>query len=713
MPKTNYKKMVLDARPDRLDLRDREYRPHLSSLPSQFPPTEYIDNLLPCYKKNDLILNQGQEGACTGFGLAATINYLIWRDQIDEYDDIHKIDHCDLNVKEKLVSERMLYHMARVYDEWDGEDYSGSSCRGAMKGWHRHGVCKKSLWEYDISGKFLPPKNDSWAEDALATPLGAYYRINHQSVVDMQAAIVEVGAIYCSADVHEGWWLSETNSLSVMKHSNKMIGGHAFCIIGYTQDGFIVQNSWGEKWGWNGFAVVSYSDWVANGSDAWIVARGVPVKKANAPRMFANNALQDVASNRSDPKKAGINQALKYPYPDKFPAKPWTEDEAYSHALVISNNGRPKHTVIAMEDPDASAEYLCYTKLREWLKTSDKNRKIAVYAHGGLNSEEDSINRVRVMAPYFKANDIYPLFVVWKTGLGETLSNIISESSSNIAEDDPIESSRAEGFGEWVSDKTDRAIEAIARGIQAKGLWSEMKENAVYACDRAVPGFVQNRGGKAGAMVILAKALEKLTKEFPDIEIHMAGHSAGSILLGAWLDELAKRKLVVQTASLFAPACTIEFANKTYLPAIEKGVLDKKKLFIHNMDDEREKADNTGKFYRKSLLYLVSRALEDIHKMPILGMAAAWNSKNCEEKMSGGFHITQKNQIEKWCAFIKSGNKPILYGREKKQVKINVKPDFIDLSHGSFDNDIEVIEFTLKKIKGSTLKTKVVNLCGY
>ena len=31
----------------------------------------------------------------------------------------------------------MLYEMARRYDEWPGENYEGSSARGAMKGWVR------------------------------------------------------------------------------------------------------------------------------------------------------------------------------------------------------------------------------------------------------------------------------------------------------------------------------------------------------------------------------------------------------------------------------------------------------------------------------------------------------------------------------------------------------------------------------------------------
>jgi len=713
-----YKNMVLDARPDRMDLRDREYRPHLQSLPTEYPPQQYVETFLPSYKNNQLILNQGTEGACTGFGLAATINYLIWNDEIRaKQQDPNfnlRVDINRIDIKDVLVSERMLYHMARVYDEWDGEDYSGSSCRGAMKGWHRHGVCKKSLWEYDTkNGQFLVPK-DGWATDALASPLGAYYRINHKSVVDMQAAISEVGAIYCSGDVHEGWWLKQSASLPVMDISDKMVGGHAFCMIGYNEQGFIVQNSWGDTWGWNGFAVLQYADWVENGSDAWVVSRGVPVQTGAAPQMFANNALQDVATDRKDPKMAAINRALKYPYPAKFKAKPWTEDQAYAHALVISNNGRPKQTVIAAENADASAKQICEDNLRQWLQASTKNRKIVVYAHGGLNGEEASINRVRVMAPYFKANGIYPLFVIWKTGLGETLSNIVSEAVNDIFRIGPSESGRAEGFGEWLSDKTDRAIEAIARGVSAKGLWSEMKENAIYASDRAVPGFAQNKAGKAGAMVSLAAALEKLSTEFSGIELHMAGHSAGSILLGTWLDELTKRHLTVETVSLLAPACTLGFANKHYKKAINKGVFKKKALYIHNMDDEREKADNTGKVYRKSLLYLVSRALEDVHKMPLLGLDAAWDICNCKDKESGGFHESQKSEVKAWGQFMQDGNAPILYDRKKSRVQINLNPDYIDLSHGSFDNDIDVVEYTIKKIRGDNkLDVKVVNLCGY
>ena len=42
----------------------------------------------------------------------------------------------------------MLYYLARRYDELPGEDVSvGSTARGGMKAWHKHGACRLRYWE--------------------------------------------------------------------------------------------------------------------------------------------------------------------------------------------------------------------------------------------------------------------------------------------------------------------------------------------------------------------------------------------------------------------------------------------------------------------------------------------------------------------------------------------------------------------------------------
>lgn len=113
---------TLDTQRDSVDFRDKIYQPSLRSLKNRcYPALDHVR-----------VLNQGREGACTGFGLAATINYLNKQRSLPQD-------------KQGRVSPRMLYEMAKRYDRWPGENYDGSSCRGAMKGWFKHGVCREDL----------------------------------------------------------------------------------------------------------------------------------------------------------------------------------------------------------------------------------------------------------------------------------------------------------------------------------------------------------------------------------------------------------------------------------------------------------------------------------------------------------------------------------------------------------------------------------------
>lgn len=704
MPTNFYKGRMLDARPDRLDLRDREYRPPLKSLPALWPPRDILNQLLPCYRENQMILDQEREGACTGFGLAAVINYLLWREVVDISGGTVS---CAKNIRNHKVSPRMLYNVARIYDEWEGEDYEGSSCRGAMKGWHRHGVCRDATWPYTSEDTRAP--KPIWREEAVLNPLGAYYRINKDSVSDMQAAIHEVGAIYCSADIHDGWWDpgKGDGAPPILQHDGKNRGGHAFALVGYTPDGFLVQNSWGEDWGHHGFAVLSYADWVENGTDAWVAVRGAPIR-ASSPRTYAHHPLQAVAVEETARVGSFISRALGYRYHDDL-VRPLSVAQAYEHALVLGNDGRPVRTFIDSPDADATAVEVCQRNIQRWLQRADPGAQVAIYAHGGLTTREASINRIRVMAPYFLANGVYPLFVTWQTGLFETISHQVDDIWNSLLARFGLGAggARARGLFEKFQDPIDQAIEKAARN-SVRGLWTEMKENALRASDRAVPGFPQ-RGpnARAGGMALLASAITALRQDF-DFDIHMVGHSAGAILLGRWLDELQKRELSAKTATLLAPACTTRFANRHFARAVKNQALAENGLHVYLLDDERERADRVG-IYGKSVLYLVSRALEDIHKMPLLGLAASWHDEGLEK--DGLFNTAQHTEIRKWQAFAKDHVELSEYGRARSQVATSRKGDRIDLSHTSFDNDILVISQTIARIAGmDELEHRVENL---
>lgn len=296
MPTTHLNGRLLDVRPDRVDFRDYPYRPPLISLPEQWPPQKWIDNYLPEYCGSGLILDQLKEGSCTGFGLAAVINYLKW--------ERWKAASLrgEVVTPPVKVSERMLYQNARLYDEWKGEDYEGSSCRGAMKGFHKHGVCSGTDWPY-IDGKNPGTPREGWQTSATQTVLGAYYRIETTCVVAIQAAVREVHALYVSASVHDGWRLKKAGSLDKAiippPSASSERGGHAFAVVGYLSDGFIVQNSWGPNWGYQGFGVLPYEDWLQNGFDAWVLAMGAPLRTATRAIADTRVALQARARGRA------------------------------------------------------------------------------------------------------------------------------------------------------------------------------------------------------------------------------------------------------------------------------------------------------------------------------------------------------------------------------------------------------------------------------
>jgi hypothetical protein len=66
---------ILNARPDTLDFRDKMYQASLYEVPVKVELDEYKSWNVP-------ILDQGVEGACTGFGLATVANYLLRRRKI-------------------------------------------------------------------------------------------------------------------------------------------------------------------------------------------------------------------------------------------------------------------------------------------------------------------------------------------------------------------------------------------------------------------------------------------------------------------------------------------------------------------------------------------------------------------------------------------------------------------------------------------------------
>ncbi|HET6554041.1 MAG TPA: C1 family peptidase [Dyella sp.] len=652
-----------NASKDPVDLRDRAYLPPPVCLPDRVPSDAEVREFLPAYARAGMVLDQGSEGACTGFGLACVINYLRWR-------------KAGMPTKFESVSPRMLYNFARRYDEYAGENYEGSSCRGALKGWFYHGVCLEGDWPYKADDTLTP--HFGYAGRATANTLGVYYRIDLKAITDLQAAILQVGAIYVSANTHDGWAKVPTSHKKITGHESLPViafdgrpsqdGGHAFSLVGFNSEGFVIQNSWGKGWGSGGFAVLTYADWLANAMDAWVAAMGVPGVISGA------RAAGAVSATRQG---AGIS------------ARSWDETTAYQHGVVLGDDGRITR-YLTQDELSRGLLYQACTLPDQWFRQQKGAvKRLVIYAHGGLNSEADAITRARAMGPYFVGNGCYPLFMVWKTGLLESIGDILVDK---VRPD-----SRAGGVREALSDIADALVEKTVGRPLARPIWSEMKQNAECASQ-------STRGGDQ-----LVTALQNLEKTWGDkLEIHLIGHSAGSIFLGWLMDVLSGRGLGdnVKSMHLYAPACTVQFANQHFAP--NETLM--KSLYMDILSDQNERDDNVASIYHKSLLYMVSDALELDVRTPILGLAnvmdascSGWDGSSSTGEALGNWRQAAKDSGLSKRTDILAANK----------VPTCLSGDTISASHGSFDNNIEVVGRTLERITGGKLAMPVDDLRGF
>ncbi|MDO8206504.1 MAG: peptidoglycan-binding protein [Gallionella sp.] len=667
------RRATLNVTSDPKDLRDHWYMPPPSSLPKLYPSDDNIKTFIGVYSKAGLILDQGQEGACTGFGLACVINYLLWKS-------------AGMPDKLESVSPRMLYHFARRFDEYEGEDYSGSSCRGALKGWYHNGVCAKSMWSYKAGGETLP--KSGWDIDATERTLGVYYRIDLQTITDLQAAILEVGAIYVSAYTHEGWDTVKTSARTPAKHADLPViafdgkpsrsGGHSFALVGFNRTGFIIQNSWGNNWGAGGFAVISYADWLAHAMDAWVAALGVPGVVSG--RLVAGGGIEAGAAGAAH-------------------ANWWNEETAYQHSIVLGNNGRVNH-FDKLDGVTRTLQNQACVMPDKWFRDNPQHpkKRLVIYAHGGLNSEASAIQRAQAMGRYFIGNGCYPLFLVWKSGLLESIADVIADKFDASA------AGRAGGVRDWLNDKvSDPLVEKTIGRPFARPLWTEMKENAELAAEN-------ERGGD-----LLTDALHALAGSWNDnFEIHLIGHSAGSIMLGRLLDNLKKKNLAshIKTVNLYAPACTVSFANRYYAPHDE--IMNR--LYLDILADKQEQDDNVAYIYQKSLLYFISNALESDALMPILGLANVYDpdfdgwdgSSGTAEALTNWRNAVKISQLTKRTT-IHDGKKFIT----RRGNGADLQEKAASPSHGGFDNNVDIIGKTLERITGAPLILPVDDLVGF
>ncbi|MEW5976165.1 MAG: C1 family peptidase [Acidobacteriota bacterium] len=610
--------------PDKLDLRDRIYQPSIANPPSP--------QLLP--KTKLPVLDQKRTSACTGFALANLVNFLIRR--------------AGKGWPKPPVSPFMLYSMARRYDEFPGSAQdTGSSLRGAMKGWYKHGACAEKLWRtVEMPPPASSPHRDWWL-DAARRPLGAYYRVATQSVTDMHVALREVGVLYASSACHRGWLKGfEANSKGQRLwripsfQGDPGADGHAFIIIGYTERGFVIQNSWGIRWGSQGLALLAYEDWLANAMDCWVAQLGVVTEQHN--EIASASSLRMVMGRV----QLATDEVLR-------------NREIAPFIINMENNGRLSASGMFRTnqgDVDALVTLHVEEALQQWGLKAGSPFDVAIYAHGGLTGEDDAAKTASLWIPALYQQQVFPIFFLWETDLWSTLKNRFADWIAGLPK--PTRGLRDQLTRFW-----NRRLERLLAPVGSV-IWDEMKQNA-DAISAAPESHAGSNGKLTGARLLYQCCQKSKSFQKGKVRIHLIGHSAGAIVHSHLVNRLAQSGWRFESVNFMAPAVRVDLFEQTVLPAIESGVVGTYRQF--HLTDSAEEQDPTCRpllGYNRSLLYLVSESFEHGIRTPILGM----------EKHLPSWMNTSP-QIRSWAA-----------------------PSLVTASttHGGFDND----EATMRNIIG-------------
>lgn len=640
----------LDAFPDKIDVRDWFYQPSLHPLP---------DQIINC-PNVPLILDQGSEGACTGFAMAAVINY-----------HLVKNGRCKpADIGHRCASPRMLYEMARRYDEWPGEDYDGSSARGTIKGWVAHGVVNRGMWRDDMHGpNFLDGK---LAKEALKIPTGAYFRVMHRQVRDMHAALSETGILYATLMVHSGWvnpqslrkeyeFLLDGKKkmirLPIIQRKGRANSGHAVAIVGYTLDGFIIQNSWGTPWGEKGFAVLPYEDWMLHASDCWVVQLGVPIET----NLWANGHADTEAGKQRTSPLVPLERIRPY-------------------VVNVGNNGflSDSGNYWTSEQDVERLFNQIGTTAEKW-----KKKRIMLYLHGGLNSEREVASRIISFKQVCLDNQIYPVHIMWETDFWTSLKNNLLDI---FTDEDRAKNNWLEQLRDGTLEILDRTFELSSAKLGTM-LWDEMKENAKLA----------SLSGRA--IDILARKAKEAFNSIHDAkkdgwELHIVAHSAGSIFTAYTIEKLLDIGVPIKSIQFLAPAITNQLFKQTLMKHIRKGNCPAPT--VYTLSDIGELDDNVGP-YGKSLLYLISHAFERVRETPLLGMERFINLNHDSEEEN--FKVDKEigkllsTRINGWPNLVISGKAP---------AHETIGPSICRSdTHGGFDNDPFTLNSVLYRILGN------------
>ena len=228
-------------RPDHRDLK-KVYQP--SEIPRYHPNVDlrkYVGH----------IYNQGELGSCTANALCAAYGLDLTKQSSYPSGGYYYFNPSRL----------FLYYNTR---EYEGTTYSdaGASIRDTVKALNRQGVCKETDWPYIIR-KYTKKPPARCYEAAEGNNLCKYERLN-QDIDQLRACLNDKCPFVFGFKVYPSFHNQKRGNMRMpfrSERSQEPLGSHAVVAVGYDDRSkrFILLNSWGRRWGDNGYFYMPYN----------------------------------------------------------------------------------------------------------------------------------------------------------------------------------------------------------------------------------------------------------------------------------------------------------------------------------------------------------------------------------------------------------------------------------------------------------------------
>jgi C1A family cysteine protease len=186
------------------------------------------------------VYDQGQLGSCTANAIGGAYEFETRKQGLQDF----------------MPSRLAIYYGERVVENTVASD-AGAEIRDGMKVINQTGVGPEALWPYVIS-KFSKKPPAAYYAAAKLHQCTAY-----ESVEQTEAAIKSQLAagfpVVFGISVYESFEsqaVANSGTVPMPKPKEKLLGGHAILIVGYTSTVFRFRNSWGTSWGKKGYATL-------------------------------------------------------------------------------------------------------------------------------------------------------------------------------------------------------------------------------------------------------------------------------------------------------------------------------------------------------------------------------------------------------------------------------------------------------------------------